>query len=91
MGGEGKLDKMDDGELEEVVGGYGRVVDKGDGYYEFWFQCSCCGDYAELISKGHESIWCTETGTFVCPKCGWKKDYTLECNSYGVRAYSPTR
>ena len=41
--------------------------------------CSCCGGYEEYMASGTfgERLGIHSEGTFVCPKCGWHRDYVL--------------
>ena len=81
--------KISQDELKDVTGGYGRLVDQGNGNYEYWFYCSACCDYRELIQTGNTKIEMSMTGTFVCPKCGWTKDFKLIVQDGQVQAFSP--
>ena len=62
-------------DLKEVTGGgmYPVWTDQG---MEVWFKCSKCYKYKELILGAGITGGYIE-GTFECPECGWKKDFSL--------------
>ena len=67
-------------EMEKATGGDGYFVWLPDGKYEYWFICSYCGGYEEYMASGTfgERLGIHSEGTFVCPKCGWHRDYVLD-------------
>ena len=73
--------EMNREELNHVSGGDGYIVDLENGDYEYWFMCSYCLDYKELILRGNSHKYPPThiEGTFVCPKCGWKRKYVFNC------------
>jgi transcription elongation factor Elf1 len=77
MSEENKLNSMADGELDDVVGGWGYIVEKGGGDYEYWFSCPACCGYKEMISSGNTSMRTRMNGRFVCKNCGWSHDFSL--------------
>ena len=83
-----KIDTIDTDKIEEVAGGHGQFEDREDGYTEYWFVCSYCLGYKELIQVIPPNATMTYEGTFVCPKCGWKQNFKLIARNGEIRADS---
>ena len=76
-------------DLKEVSGGWGYTEDTENGGKEFWFQCSRCLEYEEFITGVPRDYDWDMQGTFKCPKCGWKRDWTIQVRDGNIRIWSP--
>lgn len=77
MSDENIQNELTDSELTEVSGGGERFVPKPGGGFEYWYICGACGQHRELILSGPRGFNGYIEGTYVCPKCGWTRNYSL--------------
>ena len=75
--------KLSREDLTAVNGGDGYVIWKDDGDYEYWFVCSACLKYKELIHSGNRYTDPAYTieGTFECPRCKWTRQFKVKFGS----------
>ena len=68
--------ELAENELEEISGGVEHVVRNGRSL-EYWYTCSACGEYKELIYSGRGGVQTHLKGTITCPKCGFSSDFSV--------------
>lgn len=67
-------------EIDEVSGGRDYVVRTANRGFEYWFTCDACGQHKELLLSGNPNTRMQLQGTFECPVCGYKRDYSIRVN-----------
>lgn len=68
---------MTDNEHNEVSAGIEYVVRKEDRRLEYWYACSACGEYKELIYSGRGGVQTHLKGEITCPKCGFTGSFSV--------------
>ena len=69
--------ELQENELEGVSGGLEYVIRKEDRKLEYWYVCSGCGEYKELVYSGRGGVQTHLHGTITCPKCGFTGDFSV--------------
>lgn len=90
MVADNEMELLSDDELADVSGGWGQIEWEENGDWEYYFVCSACHETKEFITSGnlYKDLPRTIQGVFVCPKCGWSRNFKLKCGNGEVGAES---
>lgn len=77
MGEEDVSTELAENELGEVSGGVEYIVRKEDRSFEYWYRCTACGEYKELLYSRRGRVSVPIVGTFTCPKCGFTTEFSI--------------
>ncbi len=77
---------MTESELEDIVGGEGKLEYSSNGDFTFSYECPY-DHYREFITTGNAKFYMTVDGTFTCPKCSYTNDFHLRVDKWGVKAW----
>ena len=77
MSEENASKELSEDKLKEVSGGREYVVRRENRILEYWYVCSACGEYKELVYSGRGGVRVDLHGDIACPKCGFTGSFSV--------------